>query len=207
MAKYIVAITGGISSGKSTVAKLFEQLNVPVVDADEIAHELTQAGSPFVDMIAHHFGNSVINSDRTLNRKLLSQIIFANFSEKSWLENLLHPPICQLLFQRADFFQSPYCVVVIPLLSELLKKENDFAKLLHQKINRIIVVDASTMLQKQRTIARDNTSLSQINNIIHNQALRSQRINFADDLITNNGDMTHLKDQVEKLHQKYLKLS
>lgn len=206
MSDFIVAITGGIGSGKSTAAKLFKQLDVPVIDTDEIAKELVTKDSPFLKLIIDHFGETILESDGTLNKKSLQHIIFEDHTEKEWLENLLHPTIWELAMKRTDFFDSPYCLVIIPLLIETLDKKNDLSKSIKEKINHILVVDASTSLQIQRTQERDRISLSEIENIIHSQAVRTKRLNFADDVITNTGDLSYLKNEVKNLHKKLLLL-
>ena len=207
MSNFIVAITGGIGSGKSTVANLFHQLNVPIVDTDEIAHELVVADSPFLKLIAEHFGDNILDDKKALDKDALKEIIFNEPSEKLWLEELLHPPIWKIALKRLDFFNSPYCIVIIPLLAEVLKKQNDFANSIRKKVDRILVVDAPTSLQIQRTQNRDHTTYSKIESIVHSQALRIQRLNLADDIITNSSDITYIKNEVSKLHEKYCSLS
>lgn len=207
MACYLVALTGGIGSGKSTVALFFKELKVPIFDSDVIAREIVAPGTPLHFRISAHFGNKILNPDNTLNRVLLREKIFMQPQEKKWIEDLLHPPIINELLKRAESVRTPYCILVIPLLTELLTKNEELGQKLRAKIQRILAVDASTSMQKQRILERESISTSLINAMIHAQANRIERLNVADDIITNTGDISYLKKQVENLHREYLRLA
>jgi len=197
---FTIALTGGIGSGKSSVANFFKGLGTAIIDADEISHQLTAAHSPYVKKIADHFGQSILNADHTLNREQLRKIIFQNKREKRWLESLLHPAIYKQMLQQAQALQAPYVILVIPLLIETLLAPKSIAK-------RILVVDASLDNQIQRIQARTMLPLSEINTMILSQADRTKRLAHADDIIENNGSLDNLREQVKRLHQKYLSLA
>jgi dephospho-CoA kinase len=194
----VIGLTGGIGSGKSTVAALFAALHVPIIDTDVIAHELTQPKTPAYLSIVKHFGKDLVLSDGLLNRAQLSMMIFSDSKKRLWLERLLHPLIRDEMERKIHQCSAPYCIAVIPLLFEV-----EF----YSMINRILVVDSPLELQIERIRARDHFPLSHIQAILKTQASRSHRLARADDIITNDQDLTHLKNQVEKLHAKYLKLS
>ncbi len=192
-----IGLTGGIGSGKSTVANYFAELGIKVIDADVIAHQLTETKQPALIEIREHFGEPILNADKTLNRKRLSEIVFNQPNEKKWLENLLHPLIRQQIQNQIEQAQSPYVVLVIPLLAET--QHLDY-------IDRILVVDAPTQLQLQRAMQRDQADEAKIKSIIESQAPREQRLKMANDVIVNDSDLTHLKQATTALHQKYLNL-
>ena len=193
-----IAITGGIGSGKTVVAKLFSELGIGIVDADQISHEITQFGAPAYQPIVNHFGSSVITTDQTLNRKQLRKIIFQDTKQKQWLEALLHPLIRQKMDQQLAATNTPYAIAVIPLLIE---SSYDY------QFDRICVIDTSPTLQIQRTCARDHCTAEQVRAILALQASRDQRLTYADDIITNNNDLIALKNRIAELHQLYLSLA
>lgn len=194
----VIGLTGGIGSGKSTVAKLFAEKNIPIIDADVIAKELTQPGQPTYQEIVHHFGEAILKPNKTIHRINLRHIIFTKPLEREWLEQLLHPFIRSEIDHRIKNCPGPYCIVVIPLLIE--SEPNPL-------IQRILVVDTSKNLQIKRTQQRDNTSLDLIHMILNSQASRQTRLQQADDIINNTGDLSALVQQVTNLHQKYLSLA
>src|SRR3990167_1529744 len=153
----VVGLTGGIGSGKTTVAHLFEKLGVPNIDADEIAHRLTRPNEIAYDDIIKHFGVCILNDDKTINRKKLSVIIFENPAEKKWLENLLHPLIRAKMKNAIQKIKSPYCICVIPLLTE--SSGIDF-------IDRVLVVDSSPEKQLLRAAKRDQVSAERVQKIM-----------------------------------------
>lgn len=193
-----IGLTGGIGSGKSTVADLFAQHGIDIIDTDLIARAVVEPGTKALAEIAAHFGEDVLNSDHTLNRKVLAKKIFDNLQEKSWLEKLLHPLINREVLVAKTKVRSPYCIVVIPLLIETLPNPT---------IDRILVVDSPQSLQISRTQARDHRSEAEIIAIIATQATPEERVAAADDLIINDRGLTELHQAVTELHHRYLELS
>lgn len=194
-----VGLTGGIGSGKSTVAQRFAQHGVTVIDADQIANALLSASTPLTQHIIQHFGSSILHQDGTLDRRQLRQLIFAAPQQKAWLENIMHPAITQRMLALSQQATS-YCVLVIPLLVET-HAASPFA------LQRILLVDSPVALQVARTVARDHCSLAHVQNIIAQQATREQRLALADDVIMNDKDCTYLQQETDTLHRSYLSLS
>lgn len=190
----VIGLTGGIGSGKSTVADLFAKKGVTIIDADVITRDLTQPGEPALKAIEEHFSKDILNDDGSLNRKKLRKIIYKNPDEKQWLEKLLHPLVRTEMSLRAAKARSPYCIAVIPLLFETKK---------NPLINRILVVDTPEDTQLQRALTRDNSSESEIQAILDTQLSREIRTEAADDVINNWGSYEDLVPQVENLHQFY----
>lgn len=193
-----VALTGGIGSGKTSVAHMFADLGVNVIDADEIAHELTANNQPGFQAILKCFGNEILTNQGDLDRKKLKKWIFADKIKKQQLENILHPLILEEMQKRIQAQQNHYCIVVIPLLREINQQLNF--------IHRVCVVDAPEEKRILWASQRDQTSVQEIELIIKNQAAKEERLSIADDVIENNGPLSHLKQQVMGLHQKYLQL-
>lgn len=195
---YTVALTGGIGSGKSTIANAFVKLGVDMVDADLIARQVVEPGTPALTAIHKKFGPAVIDNQGELNRRQLREIIFHSPEEKTWLNQLLHPLI-QLETQRQlALCRSPWRLWVVPLLVE-----NN----LHTKADRVLVVDVDRQTQLQRTLARDKVSLSQAENILAAQATREARLAVADDIIDNSGVPESVRPRIAELHQRYLALA
>lgn len=192
---YIVALTGGIGSGKSTVADAFSRLGVTIIDADIIARQVVEPGTPALRAIAEHFGHDIISPDGTLNRRLLRERIFSHPEEKAWLNALLHPLIQQETQKQISQATSPYVLWVVPLLVE---------NKLHDKADRVLLVDVSVATQIQRTIARDNVGREHAEQILAAQATREARLAVADDVIDNNGAPDAIASDVARLHQFYL---
>jgi dephospho-CoA kinase len=198
MADYIVGLTGGIGSGKTTVANLFADLGVTLVDADIVAREVVSIDSEGLNAIVSHFGNSILLSDGNLDRSKLRDRIFNHNDERLWLNGLLHPLIRKTMLEKCKEAQSNYVIMVAPLLFE-----NGLDRLVH----RTLVVDISPELQQQRTVARDAVSAKQVQNIIGSQATRAEKLSKADDVIDNHGEISALKCKVNALNILYLKLS
>lgn len=195
---YIVALTGGIGSGKSTVANEFAKLGVTIIDADVIARQVVEPGTPALDTIKHRFGDNILNVDGSLNRSALRQRIFSSPQEKQWLNNLLHPLIHAETQRQFQTSTGSYLLWVVPLLVE---------NGLQQYAQRVLVVDVNRNTQLERTLARDGTSLQQAENILAAQASQEQRLAYADDIIDNNSSQSELAPRVAELHRQYLKLA
>lgn len=195
---YTVALTGGIGSGKSTVADTFARASVNVIDADIIARRVVEPGTPALEAIAQHFGAAILLADGSLDRRQLRERIFSQPTEKAWLNALLHPQIQQETRRQMRLATSPYVLWVVPLLVE---------NQLWKKADRVLVVDVSTATQLARTIARDGVSKAHAENILAAQASREARLAVADDIIDNNGSPDRLAGDIARLHQHYLMLA
>jgi len=196
ISKYVVGLTGGIGSGKTTVTDIFTELGVDIVDADLVAREVVQPNTPTLKAIEEHFGSHFILDDGTLNRTALRSQVFANEADKTWLNNLLHPLIRETMLKKIAACHSSYCILVAPLLIE-----NGLQNL----VNRIVVVDVSEQTQLSRVVARDPSSKEEVERIIASQITRDERLKAADDIIDNeSSDRQALKNKIQKLHQKFL---
>jgi dephospho-CoA kinase len=195
---YTVALTGGIGSGKSTVADEFAHLGVAVIDADIIARQVVEPGTPALLAIAAQFGPQMINDDGGLDRRRLRERIFANNEDKAWLNALLHPLIQQETRRQMQAATSPYLLWVVPLLVE---------NRLTDKADRVLVVDVPRETQIERTIRRDGVSREHAEHILAAQATREQRLAAADDVIENMGPADAVASHVARLHEKYLMLA
>jgi dephospho-CoA kinase len=192
-----VGLTGGIASGKSTVAKLFAALGVPVIDADELAREVVVPGSEVLARIHARFGNRVLAADGTLDRRVLRDIVFADPSARAELEALTHPAIRAAMEERSAVAGGTYQMLAIPLLIE---------KGGATPVDRILVVDCDEPLQIRRLQARDGSTLEQARAILAAQAPREARLRAADDVIVNDDGLQALRTQVERLHATYVRL-
>lgn len=196
MSHYIIGLTGGIGSGKTTIANMFAAHNIAVIDADIVARDVVAVGSPALAQISQHFGEHFIQADGQLDRALLRKQIFSHDDDKQWLNSLLHPIIRQQIVKQLEDAQSPYCLLVAPLLIE-----NNLTKL----VNRVLVIDVSVQTQIDRTTTRDNNSIEQVQAIITSQASREVKQEHADDLLNNDSNsLESVRDMVDKLHQQYL---
>lgn len=198
MSKFVVGLTGGIGSGKTTVANLFAAEGVALVDADIVAREVVAPGSKGLEAIVTHFGAEILTPEGELDRAKLRQRIFSHPEEREWLNQLLHPMIRQEMLAQVEKATSAYVIMVVPLL---------FENGLDRLVNRTLVVDISPELQINRTVKRDNVDASQVNNIISSQCSRCEKLARADDIIDNQGEISTLKREVLALHQRYLQLS
>lgn len=193
---YVVAITGGIGSGKTTVANQFAELGIEVVDADVIAREVVEPGTPALAAIAAHFGSDVITPDGQLDRRRLRERVFTDPQAKSWLNALLHPLIRTEMQRQCAAARSPYCLLVVPLLVE-----NRLTAL----ANRVLVIDVDEATQIERTCRRDGVSHEQAQAILAAQASRAERLAAADDVLDNqNGTPEAIKSRILALHETYL---
>ena len=193
-----VGLTGGIGSGKSTVAKALQAKGIKLVDADQIAREVVAPGESALTQIIQCFGSEVLLSDGSLNRSELKSRIFSDPEAKKQLENILHPSIRQRILQRVEeACDSPYVLADIPLLVE-----NNYPA----HFDRVVVVDCTEEQQIARVLARDKLAKEQIKSIMKNQATRQNRLAAATDIIDNTGDLSLLNTQIEKLHETLLSL-
>jgi dephospho-CoA kinase len=193
-----VGLTGGIGCGKSTVARIFSQLQIPVIDADEIAHRLVAIGQPALAQIRQEFGADILSPDGTLNRRKLRDLIFSDPNHKQKLESILHPLVYQAIQADLKLLNAPYCIISIPLL---------FETNMSHFVDRILVIDCAVETQIERVRSRDNLTAERIQTIIDSQVSRDFRIKQADDLIDNSGTDDKLAERVKKLHNLYLSLS
>ena len=198
MSNYVVGVTGGIGSGKTTVTDTFAAYGIDVIDADVIARDVVAKGSPALQAIHEHFGAEVIHTDGTLDRPALRQRVFADESEKNWLNQLLHPLIREGIEARLQAAASPYCLLSAPLLLE-----NKLTYL----CDRVLVVDVSEATQIKRTMDRDDNDEQQVRAIMQAQIKRAERLAAADDIIDNDGPVTDIENQARALHQQYLDLA
>ena len=194
----VIGLTGGIGSGKTTVANVFAEYDIDLIDADIIARDVVAIGSVGLARITEKFGNRILLDDGNLDRSQLRTAIFSDPQLKNWLNQLLHPLIREKMLADIDRATSPYCLLIVPLMIE-----NNLQTL----TDRLLVVDVDQQTQIMRTQQRDNVSLEQINNILAAQASRQQRLDAADDIICNNGDNQALLTQVAQLHLHYLALA
>lgn len=199
---YVVGLTGGIGSGKSTIAKLFAELGVPVIDADIVARQVVEKGSPLLQQIVAHFGAEMLLENGELNRAALREKVFHHETEKQWLNQLLHPAIRTEMLNQLAQQHAPYCIFMVPLLIE-----NKLTAL----CQRVLVVDVSEQTQLTRASQRDNNPLPLIKNIMQSQVSRLVRLQHADDVINNDADLSEslpqLKQKVLDLHHHYLQLA
>jgi len=189
-----IGLTGGIGAGKTTVSKLFAQLGIPIIDADEIAHQIVAPGQPALKRIIETFGTNMIGPDSKLNRAKLREHIFADPEQRQRLETILHPSIREIMQAQVAAVQKPICLLSIPLIVETQQID---------LVDRVLVIDCPVTLQHQRLINRDGLSSLQIEQIIQAQTHRSTRLAIADDIIYNDSDFNHLRQQVFKIHQIY----
>ncbi len=194
-----IGLTGGIGSGKSAAARLFAELGAAVVDTDVIARQLTAPGAPALDEIARQFGAEYLLPDGGLDRAKLRRRIFGDPEAKARLEAILHPLIRREAATQAAASRAPYTLVVVPLLIE----SGGYRDL----IQRILAIDCSEATQIARAMARSGLSEAEARAILANQASRRQRLEQADDVIDNDGDLSALERQVRELHEKYLDLA
>ncbi|MBP8070758.1 MAG: dephospho-CoA kinase [Acinetobacter sp.] len=194
----IVGLTGGIGSGKSAASQWFETQGINVVDADIAAREIVEKGQPALAQIQSAFGDWVLLESGELNRKALREHIFQHPFARQQLEEITHPAIRQSIIVQLEQANSPYVILVSPLLFETNQ---------HLLTQRTLLIDASIELQIQRASQRDGQSVAQIENIIQAQMPRDRKLDLADDIAINDGHLEHLYTQLQKLHLHYLELS
>ncbi|MCU7651021.1 dephospho-CoA kinase [Pseudomonas piscis] len=194
---WILGLTGGIGSGKSAAAQHFIDLGIHVIDADHAARWVVEPGRPALEQIARHFGEGVLQADGQLDRAALRKLIFEDPQQRRWLEALLHPLIAEEIASHLAQAQSPYAILVSPLLVESGQA---------RMTQRILVIDAPQQLQIERTLLRDQVSEQQVQAILQAQASREERLRNADDVLVNDRDRAWLHSEVERLHHFYLTL-
>lgn len=195
---YVVGLTGGIASGKSAVAREFEALGIPVIDADIVSREVVEPGTEALMKIEEHFGAQVIKSDGSLDRAQLRQLIFADSEQRQWLENLLHPAIRQRIREQIAASKAPWLILMVPLLFE--GGGYDF-------VQRVLVVDVPEELQRARVRQRDGSDDATIDGIMARQLPRAERLARGDDVIDNSGPLDTLPARVATLAQRYEELA
>ena len=190
-----IGLTGGIASGKSTVADMFADLGVPVIDTDIIAREVVQPGQPALEEIREAFGDGIIAADGALDRPAMRAVVFSDEDARRRLEAILHPRIGEATREQADAAGGEYQVIVVPLLVE---------SALRAFVDRVLVVDCDEETQVARLLARDAESETQARRILAAQSSRDERLAIADDIVANDGDFDETREQVLTLHRYYL---
>lgn len=195
MACYRVGLTGGIASGKTTVANTLEELGAAVIDTDVIAREVVAPGQPALAEVRHRFGDAIIGTNGALDRRRLREIVFADPGARRDLEAILHPRIRFETLRQAERAGGPYQVIVVPLLT---------GSELAAAMDRILVVDCDEETQIRRLLDRDAESVEQARRILEAQASRDERLAIADDVIDNNGTLAELREATVAIHRQYL---
>ena len=193
-----IALTGGIASGKSTVADLFAALGVPVIDTDLIAREVVEPGQPALAEVAAAFGTDVLGPDGRLDRRRLRDMVFADPTARRRLEAVLHPAIRARMEAQSRAAGGPYQLLVIPLLAEGGRRDH---------VDRVLLVDVPEAVQVERLMRRDGSSREQAQAALAAQASRTARQAIADDVIENTGGVEDLRARVAELHGEYLRLA
>jgi dephospho-CoA kinase len=193
-----VGLTGGIGSGKSTVAGLFAAHGSPVIDADEIARRLAEPGQPAYREIVTLFGPAILDPEQRIDRKQLRRRVFEHPVERLRLEAILHPKVRRAMEDEISGLEAPYCILVIPLLFETTE---------HFPVDRVLVVDADEARQIERAGRRDGTNAGEIKHIIAAQIPRAERLRRAQDVVHNDAGLAELEKEVERLHRFYLQLA
>ena len=191
----IIGLTGGIGSGKSAAAALFKDIGVDLIDADDLARDSLNINSEGYKLFIEKFGDKYIDKNKNINRELIRKLIFNDSDAKSKLENIIHPIVRSGIESFIKNTKSNYCIIVVPLIFE-----TNSSKI----YDRVLVIDCDVDVQISRTSKRDNQTKSDIENIINKQATREQRLSIAHDVIVNNGSLDVLRNEVLKIHKKYL---
>jgi dephospho-CoA kinase len=195
---FVVGLTGGIGSGKSTIANYFLEKDIVVVNTDHLSREVVSPGTPALSQIQDRFGGEIIEENGQLNRRKLREIIFSDDNERIWLETLLHPLINEALYEKVKAANSDYVVIESALLLETDQ---------HKIVHRVLVVDVSEKTQVDRAAARDRESKASIKSIMASQLSRAARLKKADDVIDNELHIDSLHDRLEILHMNYTNLA
>jgi dephospho-CoA kinase len=193
-----VALTGGIASGKTTVANLFADLGVPLIDTDVIARQVVEPGQPALAAVMAAFGPDILDAEGRLDRRRMRERIFSDPTARQRLEAILHPAIRAEMERRSREAGGPYQVLVIPLLTEGKRRDH---------VDRVLLVDVPEELQIQRLMMRDGVTHEQARASLNAQATRAERLAIADDVVRNTGRVDNLRDEVARLHSMYLALA
>ncbi|NCU88571.1 MAG: dephospho-CoA kinase [Proteobacteria bacterium] len=193
----IIGLTGGIGSGKSAAAALFKDIGVDLIDADDLARDSLSINSEGYKLFIEEFGDKYLDENKNINRELIRKLIFNDSDAKSKLENIIHPIVRSGIETFIKNKKSDYCIIVVPLIFE-----TNSSKI----YDRVLVIDCDVDVQISRTSKRDNQTKSDIENIVNKQATREQRLSIADEVIVNNGSLDLLRNEVLKIHKKYLEI-
>ena len=193
----IIGLTGGIGSGKSAAAALFKDIGVDLIDADDLARDSLSINSEGYKLFIEEFGDKYLDENKNINRELIRKLIFNDSNAKSKLENIIHPIVRSGIETFIKNKKSDYCIIVVPLIFE-----TNSSKI----YDRVLVIDCDVDVQISRTSKRDNQTKSDIKNIVNKQATREQRLSIADEVIVNNGSLDLLRNEVLKIHKKYLEI-
>ena len=194
----IVGLTGGIGSGKSAAANFFQNEGITVIDADDLSREVIEQDTPGFEKIVDCFGSAIIDSDGSINRAFLRQEVFDDEKKKKLLESIIHPLVRDLMIKKIAASQSPYSIIMVPLIFETNSMSN---------YNRILVIDCDPVVQLERAMLRDKNSKIQIQKIIDSQCSIEEKISIANDIIPNNDTLENLKIRSIAMHKFYLSLS
>jgi dephospho-CoA kinase len=198
MSPFRVALTGGIASGKTTVADLFAELGVPVIDTDVIARQVVEPGQPALAAVIEAFGTDVLDADGRIDRRRMRERVFGDTDARRRLEAILHPAIRVEMEHQSREAGGPYQLLVIPLLVESGRRDH---------VDRVLVVDVPEATQVERLVRRDAVPREQAEVALRAQATRDARLAFADDVIENTGNVATLEARVAELHDRYLRLA
>ncbi|MFZ6863374.1 dephospho-CoA kinase [Undibacterium sp. Ji67W] len=196
---YAIGLTGGIGSGKTTIANLFQEYGISVIDTDAIAHQLSAPDGLAIPVIRQEFGDSAIAVNGAMDRNWMRELVFSDSNAKKKLERILHPLIRQECEKVAALATSAYVIFVVPLLVE--------SGNWRERVNRIAVVDCMEQTQISRVMARNNLSKEQVLAIMRAQVNREQRLAAADDIIVNETDLSTAKKRVQELHEQWMGLA
>lgn len=199
--KLCVGLTGGIGSGKSTVAAMFKEYGTAVIDSDTISHQLTQPAGAAIPSIRAAFGDDCIDASGALDRARMRQLVFSDPAAKRRLEAILHPLIRTHMLAEAEqalSAHSPYLLLVVPLLLETANYR--------ELVQRVLVVDCAEATQVARAMQRSGLNEEEVHAIMSQQITRAERLRQADDIIHNDADLDSVREQVQQLHQRYIAL-
>ena len=193
----IIGLTGGIGSGKSAAAEIFIELGIDVIDADFEARNALKKSSNGYNLFIKQFGSKFLDSSKNIDRQLLRKEIFSNELNKEILEQIIHPIVQSKILDFVSNKKSPYCIVMVPLLFETNS---------YDSYDRILLIDCDIETQIIRSCNRDKQTPNEIKKIITKQASREQRLSIADDVILNTSSLTSLRNEILKIHNKYLEI-